>query len=78
MAFELFKPTYRTVQNPVNLDVLASTYNTLESKHLQALELKAKYNEALQSLPLHPNEDAWVAQQGQAIQSAFNDNLILY
>ena len=75
MAIQLFQPTYRTVQNPVNLDVLASTYNTLESKHLQALELKAKYDEALQSLPLHPNEDAWVAQQGQAIQSAFNDNL---
>lgn len=75
MAFELFTPRYRNIQNPVNLDVLASTYNTLESKHLQALELKAKYNEALQALPLHPNEDAWVAQQGQAIQSAFNDNL---
>ena len=48
MAFELFKPQYRTVQNPVDLNVLASTYNTLESKHLQAVELKSKYKQALQ------------------------------
>ena len=33
MAFELFKPQYRTVQNPINLDVLANTYNTLEKGH---------------------------------------------
>lgn len=75
MAIEFFKPQYRTIQNPVDLNVLASTYNTLESKHLQAVELESKYKQALQELPLHPNEDAWVAQQGQAIQSAFNDNL---
>ena len=75
MTVEFFKPQYRTVQNPVDLNVLASTYNTLESKHLQAVELESKYKQALQELPLHPNEDAWVAQQGQAIQSAFNDNL---
>lgn len=75
MALNLFRPQYRTIQNPVNLDVLANTYNTLENKHLQALELRAKYGEALQALPLHPNEDAWVAQRQQDIKNAFNDNL---
>ena len=75
MAIQLFQPTYRTIQNPVSLDVLASTYNTLESKHLQAVELRSKYKQALQELPLHPNEDAWVAQQGQEIQKAFDENL---
>lgn len=75
MALNLFKPTFRTIQSPIDLNVLASTYNTLESKHLQALELRAKYGEALQSLPLHPNEDAWVAQRNQDINNAFNENL---
>lgn len=75
MALNLFKPTFRTIQSPIDLNVLASTYNTLESKHLQALELRAKYGEALQALPLHPNEDAWVAQRNQDINNAFTENL---
>ena len=43
MAFELFTPTYRTVQNPVNLDVLANTYNTLEKGHQQAVATTTAY-----------------------------------
>lgn len=75
MGISLFNPQYRTIQNPINLDVLASTYNTLESKHMQGVEMESAYREALNKLDLNEAEDAWLAQRQIEIQNAFNNNL---
>ena len=76
MAFELFKPTYRTVQNPVNLDVLASTYNTLEKGHQQAVATTAAYATKLAELDLNEAEDAWRQQEIAKVRQALNDNMV--
>lgn len=75
MAIQLFQPTYRTIQNPVDLNVLANTYNTLEAKHIQGVEMESAYREALNKLDLNEAEDAWLAQRQIEIQDAFNNNL---
>ena len=76
MAFELFKPQFRTVQNPVNLDVLASTYNTLEKGHQQAVATTAAYATKLAELDLNEAEDAWRQQEIAKVRQALNDNMV--
>ena len=76
MAFELFKPQFRTVQNPVNLDVLASTYNTLEKGHQQAVVTTAAYATKLAELDLNEAEDAWRQQEIAKVRQALNDNMV--
>lgn len=76
MAFELFTPTYRTIQNPVNLDVLASTYNTLEKGHQQAVATTAAYATKLAELDLNEAEDAWRQQEIAKVRQALNDNMV--
>lgn len=76
MAFELFKPQFRTVQNPVNLDVLASTYNTLEKGHQQAVATTAAYATKLAELDLNEAEDAWRQQEINKVRQALNDNMV--
>ena len=76
MAFELFKPQYRTVQNPVNLDVLANTYNTLEKGHQQAVATTAAYATKLAELDLNEAEDAWRQQEIAKVRQALNDNMV--
>ena len=76
MAFELFKPQFRTVQNPVNLDVLASTYNTLEKGHQQAVATTAAYATKLAELDLNEAEDAWRQQKIAKVRQALNDNVV--
>lgn len=76
MAFELFKPQFRTVQNPVNLDVLASTYNTLEKGHQQAVATTAVYATKLAELDLNEAEDAWRQQEIAKVRQALNDNMV--
>lgn len=76
MAFELFKPQFRTVQNPVNLDVLASTYNTLEKGHQQAVATTAAYASKLAELDLNEAEDAWRQQEIAKVRQALNDNMV--
>lgn len=76
MAFELFKPQFRTVQNPVNLDVLANTYNTLEKGHQQAVATTAAYATKLAELDLNEAEDAWRQQEITKVRQALNDNMV--
>ena len=72
MAIQLFQPTYRTIQNPVNLDVLASTYNTLENKHQQAVESTAAFITALSDLPVNESERGYIQNHINTVQSAFD------
>ena len=76
MAFELFKPQFRTVQNPVNLDVLANTYNTLEKGHQQAVATTAAYAAKLAELDLNEAEDAWRQQEINKVRQALSDNMV--
>lgn len=76
MTFELFKPQYRAIQNPVNLDVLASTYNTLEKGHQQAVAITAAYATKLAELDLNEAEDAWRHQEIAKVRQALNDNMV--
>ena len=43
MDISLFQPKYRPIQNPVDLNILASTYNTLEKGHQAAVAQTAAY-----------------------------------
>lgn len=76
MAFELFKPQYRTIQNPINLDVLANTYNTLEKGHQQAVVTTTAYATKLAELDLNEAEDAWRQQEIAKVRQALNDNMV--
>lgn len=76
MAYELFKPQYRTINNPVNLDVLASTYNTLEKGHQQAVATTAAYATKLAELDLNEAEDVWRQQEIAKVRQALNDNMV--
>lgn len=76
MALELFRPQYRTIQNPVNLDVLANTYNTLEKGHQAAIAQTTKYATELAALDLNEAEDAWRQQEINKVRQALNDNMV--
>lgn len=76
MAYELFKPQYRTINNPVNLDVLANTYNTLEKGHQQAVATTAAYVSKLAELDLNEVEDAWRQQEIAKVRQALTDNMV--
>lgn len=76
MAFELFKPQFRTIQNPINLDVLASTYNTLEKGHQQAVATTAAYITALGDLPVNEAERPYIQKHINSIQETLNNEKI--
>lgn len=76
MALELFKPQFRTIQNPINLDVLANTYNTLEKGHQQAVATTAAYATKLAELDLNEAEDAWRQQEISKVRQALSDNMV--
>lgn len=76
MAIELFKPQYRTIQNPVNLDVLANTYSTLEKGHQQAVATSAAYAAKLAELDLNEAEDAWRQGEINKVRQALSDNMV--
>lgn len=76
MAYELFKPQYRTINNPVNLDVLANTYNTLEKGHQAAVAQTAAYATKLAELDLNEAEDAWRQQEINKVRQALSDNMV--
>lgn len=76
MALDLFKPTYRTIQNPINLDVLANTYSTLEKGHQQAVATTAAYATKLAELDLNEAEDTWRQQEIAKVRQALNDNMV--
>lgn len=76
MAIQLFQPTYRTIQNPVNLDVLANTYNTLEKGHQQAVATSAAYAAKLAELDLNEAEDAWRQGEINKVRQALTNNMV--
>lgn len=76
MALELFRPQYRTIQNPVNLDVLANTYNTLEKGHQAAIAQTTKYATELAALDLNEAEDAWRQGEINKVRQALADNMV--
>lgn len=76
MAIEFFKPQYRTIQNPVDLNVLASTYNTLEKGHQQAVATSAAYAAKLAELDLNEAEDAWRQGEINKVRQALEDNMV--
>ena len=76
MAFELFTSTYRTVQNPIDLNVLASTYNTLEKSHQQAVDTSAAYITALGDLPVNEAERPYIQKHINSIQETLNNEKI--
>ena len=76
MAFELFKPIYRTVQSPVDLNVLASSYNTLEKGHQQAVDTSAAYITALGDLPVNEAERPYIQKHINSIQQTINNEKV--
>lgn len=76
MAFELFTPRYRNIQNPVDLNVLANTYDTLEKGHQQAVATTAAYATKLAELDLNEAEDVWRQQEIAKVRQALNDNMV--
>ena len=76
MAYELFKPQYRTINNPINLDVLANTYNTLEKGHQAAVAQTAAYATKLAELDLNEAEDVWRQQEIAKVRQALSDNMV--
>ena len=76
MALELFTPTYRTVQNPIDLNVLASTYNTLEKGHQQAVDTSAAYITALGDLPVNEAERPYIQKHINSIQQTINNEKV--
>ena len=76
MAITLFQPTYRTIQNPVNLDVLASTYSTLEKGHQAAIAQTTKYATELAALDLNEAEDVWRQGEINKVRQALEDNMV--
>lgn len=75
MAIEMFRPQYRTIQNPIDLNVLASTYNTLEKGHQQAVVTTAAYATKLAELDLNEAEDAWLQGEINKVRQALIDNM---
>ena len=75
MAIEMFRPQYRTIQNPIDLNVLASTYNTLEKGHQQAVATTAAYATKLAELDLNEAEDAWRQGEINKVRQALRDNM---
>ena len=66
----------RTIQNPINLDVLASTYNTLEKGHQQAVDTTAAYITALGDLPVNEAERPYIQKHINSIQETLNNEKI--
>lgn len=74
MAIEFFKPQYRTIQNPVDLNVLANTYNTLEKGHQQAIDTATAYMTALSELPVNEAERPYIQKLSNDIKETIEEN----
>lgn len=60
--------------NPIDLNVLGQTYNTLEQGHLKAVEAASELQTAMASLDLNEAEDAWRQQRINEIRQTIADN----
>lgn len=60
--------------NPIDLNLLGQTYNTLEQGHLKAVEAASELQTAMASLDLNEAEDAWRQQRINEIRQTIADN----
>lgn len=75
MADLIFTPTFRKYTDPLDLQVAAGVYNTLEQGHQTAIAQESAIATELNKLDLNEAEDEWRAQQINKVQSALTDNM---
>lgn len=75
MPINFYTPTFRQQVNPIDLNVLARTYNTLEQGHQQAIQTKSQINAQLAQLDLNEAEDGWRQEQLNKIRNALTENM---
>ena len=75
MPINFYTPTFRQQVNPIDLNVLARTYNTLEQGHQQAIQTKTQIDAQLAQLDLNEAEDAWRQEQLNKVRNALTENM---
>lgn len=75
MPINFYTPTFRQQVNPIDLNVLAKTYNTLEQGHQQAIQTKSQIDAQLVQLDLNEAEDAWRQEQLNKVRNALTENM---
>lgn len=75
MPINFYTPTFRQQVNPIDLNVLARTYNTLEQGHQQAIQTKSQIDVQLAQLDLNEAEDAWRQEQLNKVRNALTENM---
>lgn len=75
MPINFYAPTFRQQVNPIDLNVLARTYNTLEQGHQQAIQTKSQIDAQLAQLDLNEAEDAWRQEQLNKVRNALTENM---
>lgn len=75
MQINFYTPTFRQQVNPIDLNVLARTYNTLEQGHQQAIQTKSQIDAQLAQLDLNEAEDAWRQEQLNKVRNALTENM---
>lgn len=75
MPVNFYTPTFRQQVNPIDLNVLARTYNTLEQGHQQAIQTKSQIDAQLAQLDLNEAEDAWRQEQLNKVRNALTENM---
>lgn len=75
MPINFYTPTFRQQVNPIDLNVLARTYNTLEQGHQQAIQTKSQIDAKLAQLDLNEAEDAWRQEQLNKVRNALTKNM---
>lgn len=75
MPINFYTPTFRQQVNPIDLNVLARTYNTLEQGHQQAIQTKSQIDAQLAQLDLNEAEDAWRQEQINKVRNALTENM---
>lgn len=75
MPINFYTPTFRQQVNPIDLNVLARTYNTLEQGHQQAIQTKSQIDAQFAQLDLNEAEDAWRQEQLNKVRNALTENM---
>ena len=75
MPINFYTPTFRQQVNPIDLNVLARTYNTLEQGHQQAIQTKSQIDAQLAQLDLNEAEDTWRQEQLNKVRNALTENM---
>lgn len=75
MPINFYTPTFRQQVNPIDLNVLARTYNTLEQGHQQAIQTKSQIDAQFAQLDLNEAEDTWRQEQLNKVRNALTENM---